>query len=225
MLGELENQFSSPMQHPVEVGAQKANSYLLTVFSLFAAFSLHAQTTNLARAVPWFREVNGQLYDVTQSVLWAPVEGKCVSVQSNGILVQTFVTNAIYDSVAVHPQAKGNVGIGAFGAPLNYTSKRLIDLRVEPDKVLFVAHYAEAARDYHLPAPADGQQIRIPAILAGTVQAAASTLESWDCGLPHFVPTTNAAPRTTPQIFGAPLTFIERNPKPTGPAYVPPPHQ
>jgi len=145
------------------------------------AISSSAQTnftivtrTNIVRAAPNFREVNGQLYNTSFSKLWKIQTGKILEVQDNGILLQTFTTNRVYQSVLV--QGRGYAG--SFGATSDHYEKRLVSSDLVPAQRIFINHYRIGAVD---------QEISVPAMRTDTIQIAGTVFEEWDCGQPHVV--------------------------------------
>jgi len=146
-----------------------------------AAFSSPAQTnftfvasTNILQAAPNFREVNGQLYNSSFSKLWQIQTGKILEVQTNGVVLQTFTTNHVYENVFVAGQGTP----GTYSGTSDHYVKRLVSSDLVPEKRIFINHYHIGAVD---------QEISIPAMKTGTIQIRDTTFEQWDCGLPHFV--------------------------------------
>jgi hypothetical protein len=45
-------------------------------------------TTNYVEAVPTFREIDGRLYNTEQSTLFRNLEGNCLEVETNGLLIE-----------------------------------------------------------------------------------------------------------------------------------------
>jgi hypothetical protein len=154
-------------------------------FILFAlcnlATSSSAQTnftivtrTNIIRAAPNFREVNGQLYNSSFSKLWQIQTGKILEVQANGVVLQTFITNNVYENLFVAGQGTP----GTYSGTSDHYEKRLVSSDLVPEKRIFLNHYRIGAVD---------QKISIPAMKTGTIQIDGNVLEAWDIGLPHFV--------------------------------------
>lgn len=144
------------------------------------AVTAHAQTnfiivtrTNILQAAPNFREVNGQLYNSSLSTLWKMQSGKILAVQTNGVVLQTFTTNNVYENVFV--QGQGQAGSDAGTA--DHYEKRLMSLALVPAQRLFINNYRIGAVD---------QEISVPAMKTDTVQSGSTVLEEWDIGLPHF---------------------------------------
>jgi hypothetical protein len=154
---------------------------ILGVVVSLAAISSPAQTnfiivtrTNILQAAPNFREVNGQLYNSSFSKLWQIQTGKILEVQTNGVVLQTFTTNNVYQNVFV----AGHGTPGTFSGTSDHYEKRLVSSDLVPEKRVFINHYHIGAVD---------QEISIPAMKTGTIQIGGNVLEAWDIGLPHFV--------------------------------------
>ena len=145
------------------------------------AISSSAQTnftivtrTNIVRAAPNFREVNGQLYNTSFSRLWQIQSGKILDVQPNGVVLQTFTTNKVYQNVYV----EGRGQPGSYGGTSDHYEKRLVSSDLVPAQRIFITNYRIGAVD---------QQISVPAMQTGTIQIGGTLFEKWDCGLPHIV--------------------------------------
>jgi hypothetical protein len=145
--------------------------------------------TNILQAAPNFREVNGQLYNSSLSKLWKTQAGKIADVQESGIVLQTFTTNNVYQSVFV----KGHGQPGSFSGTSDHYEKKLVSSDLVPEKRVFINHYHIGAVD---------QEISVPAMKTGTIQIGATTFEQWDCGLPHFV--TNIVSSKVKEKLSAP---------------------
>ena len=160
--------------------AMKLRIILGVVVSL-AAISSPAQTnftivtrTNILQAAPNFREVNGQLYNSSFSKLWKTQTGKIADVQESGIVLQTFTTNNVYQSVFV----QGHGTPGAFGGTSDHNERKLMSSALVPAQRIFIKNYHIGAVD---------QEISVPAMKTGTIQIGGAVFEEWDCGTPHFV--------------------------------------
>jgi hypothetical protein len=127
---------------------------------------------------PILRVVNGQPYNIRKSILWHDVEGKCLSVHEGGIILQTFSTNAVYEQY--HVSAPPNVAAGAYAPEGAYgPRKRLVSKELVPDKAIFVRNYLVGA---------EGKNLRVPAMQAGTTNIDGHVIELWDCGTPYIPP-------------------------------------
>jgi hypothetical protein len=154
---------------------------LILLGTMFATLTSWAQTnftivtrTNILRAAPNFREVNGQLYNSSFSKLWKMQKGKILEVQTNGVVLQTYTTNNVYQNVFVEGQGQP----GSFRGTSDHYEKRLVSSDLIPEKRIFINHYKIGAVD---------QEISVPAIQTGTVQIGDTVFEEWDCGFPHIV--------------------------------------
>ncbi len=122
-----------------------------------------------------FRMVKGQLYNSSLSTLWKVQHGKIADVQENGIILQTFTTNKVYQNVFVE-----GVGTpGAFGGTSDHNEKRLVSSTLIPAQRLFINNYSSGAID---------QEISIRAIKTGTIKITGQVLEEWDAGKPYVPP-------------------------------------
>jgi hypothetical protein len=161
--------------------ASKVKTKLILIGTMLAALTSLAQTnfiivtrTNIVHAAPNFREVNGQLYNSSLSKFWKIQRGKIADVQENGIVLQTFTTNNVYQSVFI----EGHGTPGTFSGTSDHYEKRLMSSDLVPAQRIFISHYSMGAVD---------QEISISAMKTGTVQIGGTVFEEWDCGLPHIV--------------------------------------
>ncbi len=119
------------------------------------------------------RFAGGQIYNLSDprlNAVWPTLSGKCDTVTSDGVVLQTFTTNNVYQSVFV----PGNGGpAGAYGSTSGRYEKRLVSSSLVPDKRVFLVHYSPVA---------EGQSVSARAILLGTRAVDGHVLESWDCG-------------------------------------------
>lgn len=159
---------------------------MLTKFAFAAliSFAINATAqinTNLVESVPWFRDVDGKLYNTRLSVLWLTVEGRVEQVLTNGVILQTFKTNKTYAYVFV----PGNGGpAGAYGSTGSRNVRKPVSSDEVPDRVLFIQH---PQTNY-----VDGERISIKAMKTGSIKIEDETIETWDCGTVHRgAPTTN----------------------------------
>ena len=130
-------------------------------------------TTNWITAVPWYREVNGQLYNTESSIKFENISADCRSVCSNGILLHWVKTQPIYKSYSWGSQNIGNfIGGG--------TERVKTGEKVEFEKNIFVLHHP-------LQGVAEGQKLDFRAIRIGVTNFDSSTIELWDYGTPHRV--------------------------------------
>jgi hypothetical protein len=130
--------------------------------------------TNVQRSAQNFRVVNGQLYNSAYSQLWKMQRGKILEVQPDGVVLQTFTTNNVYEFVKV----RGVGTPGAFGGTSDHNERKLVSSELLPSQRLFIRHYLIGAVD---------QTISVPAMKTGSVEVSGTRLEEWDCGLPNLV--------------------------------------
>jgi hypothetical protein len=172
------------------------------IFSFAAIFALagwqaDAQTnvapvirTNLIIAAESFREVNGKLYNTERSILWTNFQGECLKVLPNGLLVQTFTTEPVYEatttSVATHNYMGGITGYRQVPTTVQTGTKEVPSLK------LFLRNYP-ANKNL-----ADGEAISFRALRIGTTDYNGERLELWDYGTPHIVKVLTTNYQTLP---------------------------
>lgn len=132
--------------------------------------------TNIVQAAPTFREVNGQLYNISYSQLWTLQTGKIIQVQTNGVLLQTYTNETVYEDYYVEPNSQQRIGAYSAG-PVGW-QKRIVGENKIGLRRLFVKNYRIGAVD---------QGISVPAMKTGMIQVGGKVFEEWDCGLPHYV--------------------------------------
>jgi hypothetical protein len=142
-------------------------------------------TTNLVTAVPYFREVNGQVYNTTRSALWKTLAGDILKVSTNEIVLSTFQINPDYAVVNPGGQLDYYYVGGIDGKPPTFGKKlygKKVIIRDCP------------ASDSQL-ALAVGETVQIRAMYIGTSNYNGDILELWDHGTAHvvMVVTTNYA--------------------------------
>ena len=140
---------------------------IILLAGMFIVFSAAAQSD--------YRVVNGQIYNPSLSKLWKVQHGKIVDVQENGIILQTFTTNAVYQNVFV--QGVGTPG--ALGGTSDHNEKRLVSSTLIPAQRLFITNYSGGAMD---------QEISIRSIKTVNIKIAGQVLEEWDAGKPSGPP-------------------------------------
>jgi hypothetical protein len=119
-----------------------------------------------AKAVPWdyvptaasFRVVTGQVFNIDRSVLWESFTGECVTVLTNGVVIQMFGIRRRPGAVGDHVSAYERV----------------------PLKKIFVRNYPQNLM------PTTAKPMSGMAMLVGTIQMGADTLELWDYGTPNI---------------------------------------
>ncbi|HUZ06562.1 MAG TPA: hypothetical protein VMV89_03655 [Candidatus Paceibacterota bacterium] len=171
---------------------KSANLILLAAIVALAGWRADAQTnvapvirTNLVTAAENFREVNGKLYNSGRSVLWKNYQGECLKVLTNGILVQTFTIEPVFEATTTSRPIENYMG--------GITGYRQVPTTVQtgtkevPSLKFFLRNYPANKN------PADGETISFRALRTGTIDYNGETLELWDYGTPHvaMVVTTN----------------------------------
>lgn len=140
-------------------------------------------TTNLVEAVPWFRELNGQLYNTQLSTRFKTIDGSVTDVFTNSALIFWQVKRPIYapppsDSLV----SEGNF-LGSSGTP---PAPVIVGYKTVEEKNVLILNYSP-------PELAVGQHISIRAMQIGTTNFNGERIELYDFGLPHkaTVTTTN----------------------------------
>lgn len=163
--------------------------------SFAARYGLGAteQKAKAARAAPQstpvYRVVEGKVYDISRSVLWKQFDGECLTVLSDGIILQEIKVNRVYKTDPV----PYNQSIGAYGAP---PARKLVSETREPGRRFFLRNYPSSLM------PTTGKRIQGLAIQTGVFQYRTETLEQWDFGVdnapqPHkLTPEEVAAAKT-----------------------------
>jgi hypothetical protein len=147
-------------------------------------------TTNVVTAHPAFRIVKGQLYNTELSTNFATIEGQCVAVLTNGIIVQRMELQQIYQEVPTNTlQAATGVAPPAV----------LVREDRVPGKKFFIRNYPDT------PMATVGDPISARAMRDGVFSYQEEAMELWEYGQPHKVAvvSTNGVPtnlpsRTTP---------------------------
>lgn len=144
-------------------------------------------TTNVVTAAEWFRNVNGQVYNIQKSVLWKDFDGDVLELATNGLIVQTFTTEPIYGastrSVDVHDY------MGRVSGRRIVPTKIEVGLKKNPQQKLLLLNFPT-----NLPS-GSGQTISFRAMRIGTTNQSGGNFEIWDYGIPHRVAvvSTNSA--------------------------------
>ena len=142
-------------------------------------------TTNCVTAVPYYREVNGKLYNTELSTLWKDFQADVLTASTNGLLVQTFTMDPIYGAATTTKY----VPTGEFSPdkPVLVATKVQIGEKKAPGGKIVLRNYPPDR------APTVGQEISFRAMQVGTIEEDGSTFQLWDYGTPHvvMVVTTN----------------------------------
>lgn len=165
-------------------------SHFLTCGLFFGLWTARAQTNLVFH--PDFREVSGQLYNIRQSDRWQDVSGEVVGFATNGIHLQTYRTNRVYETVQpeyrprLNEQQRAGAYYGGPGRPQPY--KRLVSEELMPLKRVFIRNYTNRAA-------MEGEFVNIRALpLSDTTM---------DCGVMKAVPaqiisiTSTATPKVS----------------------------
>jgi hypothetical protein len=142
-------------------------------------------TTNYVMAVPYYREVNGQLYNTERSSLWKPFYGDILQIATNELIISTFTQEPIYQAVTV----EGDDGIHIH--PQLMSKNVVVGHKKVTGRKIILVHYSE---DQGL---ATGQTIEFRAMRVGTKNYNGEVIEIWDYGMLHVaaVVTTNYPPQ------------------------------
>jgi hypothetical protein len=142
-------------------------------------------TTNVVTAHPAFRLVKGQLYNTELSTNFATIEGNCVAVLTNGIVVQRMEVQQIYQEVPTNTlQAATGVAPPAV----------LIREERVPGKKFFIRNYPDH------PLATVGDSVSARAMRDGVFSHQSEVMELWEYGKPHKVTvvSTNGVPTNFP---------------------------
>jgi len=135
--------------------------------------------TNIVTAHPAFRLVNGQLYNTDLSTNFATLEGQCVAVLTNGVIVQRIAIRQTYQEVATNA---AQVIAAVAGAPAPLLKEEYV-----PGKKFFIRNYPDK------PLAVVGNPIVARAMRDGVFSHESEIMELWDYGTPNKVAvvTTN----------------------------------
>lgn len=142
---------------------------------------------------PIYRVVEGKVYDASRSVLWKHFDGECLTVLSDGIILQEMKVKRVYKTGPV----PYNQSIGAYGAP---PARHLVSETREPGKRFFLRNYPSSLM------PTTGKQIQGLAMQTGVFQHSNQTLEQWDYGVDY----TPQPHKLTPEEVAAAKTDADR---------------
>lgn len=129
--------------------------------------------TNIVTAHPAFRIVNGRLYNTDLSTNFATLEGQCVKVLTNGVIVQRIEIRQTYLEVATNTAQALDALAGA-PAPL-------IKEEQVPGKKFFIRNYPDQ------PLAVIGSPIVARAKRDGVFSHESEIMEQWDYGTPNKV--------------------------------------
>ena len=146
-----------------------------------------------AQLSPVYRVVEGKVYDISRSVLWKQFDGECLTVISDGIILQEMKVHRVYET----DPGNYNQSIGAYRAP---PARHLVSETREPGKRFFVRNYPSSLM------PTTGKKIEGLAMQTGVFQHGSETLEQWDYGVDY----TPQAHKLTPEEVAAAKKEAER---------------
>jgi hypothetical protein len=136
-------------------------------------------TTNWLTSVPYYREVNGQLYNTERSTLWKEFQADVLDISTNGLLLQTYTFKPVYEasttSIPTHDY------LGSITGYRTVPTTVQVDTQKIPDLKFFLRNYPPAL------VPAVGQEISFRAMQVGTVNKDGSIFQLWDYGTLHVV--------------------------------------
>jgi hypothetical protein len=139
-------------------------------------------TTNVVTAHPAFRTIKGQLYNTELSTNFATIEGQCIAVLTNGVVVQRMELQQVYQEVAT------NTATGVAPAAVLVREERV------PGKKFFIRNYPDN------PMASVGDPISARAMRDGVFSYQNEAMELWEYGQPHKVAvvSTNGVPTNLP---------------------------
>ena len=134
--------------------------------------------TNTVTALPSFRIVNGQLYNTDLSTKFATLEGQCVAVLSNGVIIQQFLVK----QTVAYPTNAAELAVALANRPV-----QLVKEEVVPGKKFFIRNFPDE------PLAVVGSSIIARAMRDGIFTYESEIMELWDYGTPNkvLVVTTN----------------------------------
>jgi hypothetical protein len=153
------------------------------VFGL-TSFLATADETNWVMAAPWFREVDGKLYNTQRSVSFKPFSGQVERVLTNTIILQQISQQPIYGEAKPNSLINDGNFLGYSGVPI----RPVIGWNTVYGGKIFITNF-----------PIDlnttvGSQVSGAAMPVGRCQINDENLVVWDYGTPHrvMVITTNS---------------------------------
>jgi hypothetical protein len=149
--------------------------------ALAVLFSVSALAQAQKPAPQILRVVNGQLYDSARSVLWKEMNGDCLAVLTNGLVIQQVEVVSTYERGTVSRLQS----IGAYGSP---PTPRLVSTTRVPGAKLFIRNYPLTLL------PKAGQKVAVRAMHVGTFRWGGEEIEMWDYGLPDRGRVVEAPP-------------------------------
>jgi predicted heme/steroid binding protein len=144
---------------------------------------------------PVYRIVEGKVYDVSHNVLWKHIDGECLTVLSDGIILQEMKTNRVYKTT--RGSLTPNQSVGAYAGP---AASYVASETREPGKRIFLRNYPSSLW------PTTGKWIQGLAMQTGVFQRGNETLEQWDYGVDY----TPQPRKLTPEEVAAAKTEADR---------------
>ena len=164
----------APSKLKTEPMSTTKNVLVILLLSWIGAYAQQpAVATNLVTAHPAFRVVNGQLYNTDLSTNFATLQGQCVAVLTNGVIVQRIEIRQTYQEVATNA---AQALAAATGAPA-----RVIKEEYVPGKKYFIRNYPDR------PLAEVGSSIVARAMRDGVFKHDSEIMEQWDYGTPNKV--------------------------------------
>jgi Sel1 repeat len=148
-----------------------------------------------AQSPPAYRVVEGKVYDVSHSVLWKHFDGECLTVLSDGIILQEMKTNRV--SKIARGSLTPNQSAGGYAGP---AASYVASETREPGKRFFLRNYPASLW------PTTGKRIEGLAMQTGVLQQSNETLEQWDYGMDY----TPQPHKLTPEEVAAAKTQADR---------------
>jgi hypothetical protein len=134
--------------------------------------------TNTITAHPAFRIVNGQLYNTDLSTNFATLEGQCIAVLTNGVIVQRIEVQQTYQAVPTNVAQLAGIA----KSPVQLVKEERV-----PGKKFFIRNYPDR------PLATIGSPVVARAMRDGVFSYESEIMELWDYGTPNTVSvvTTN----------------------------------
>lgn len=156
--------------------------WLIASTAVFGADTnvVKVSTTNYVAAPSNFREVDGQLYDITRSIKWEPIRCKYKN-QSGEFAVFRKVERVKTGEYEAHERA--NTGLGYYGEHIS-TIKRGIWEDREGEYILI--------KNFPTANLVTGQQLALRLLRVGQTNFYGSIVAIYDCSKPHLVPVVTS---------------------------------
>lgn len=141
-------------------------------------------TTNWVTAVPYYREVNGQLYNTQKSVKFQFFSGQVERVLPNAIVLQQVSKMPVHGTPESDSLSSDGNFLGSSGGP---AVAPITGWKTVYGPKIFITNFPDELQ------PATGDNESGKAMRKGTVNFNGDVLQLWDYGTPHVVAvvTTN----------------------------------